>query len=265
MLKVAKWITIIIVLVYTGICVWVYFDQEKLIFIPERLPQNHQFSFSGNFKELNIRMNDGAKLNALLFKTEHPKGLIFYLHGNGGSLRGWGESAEVYNALGYDVFMPDYRGYGKNQGHIGSQQQLFNDCQVMYADMAKQYPENKIIILGYSVGTGIAAHLASENHCQKLILQAPYYNFTEMKNEHYPILPSFIMRYTFDTNLYLKICKAPVVVFHGDADEVINYNSSLKLKQEFKPGDTLITLKGQGHMGITDNPQYLAALKGILK
>ena len=56
----------------------------------------------------------------------------------------------------------------------------------------------------------------------------------------------------------------PVVIFHGRQDEVIYYGSSLKLKEEMKPGDTLITLNGQGHNGITDNPEYIANLKTIL-
>lgn len=57
----------------------------------------------------------------------------------------------------------------------------------------------------------------------------------------------------------------PVVIFHGDQDEVIYYGSSLKLKQEMKPGDTLITLNGQGHNGITDNRDYIAAIETILQ
>ncbi|MBC7423570.1 MAG: alpha/beta hydrolase [Ferruginibacter sp.] len=56
----------------------------------------------------------------------------------------------------------------------------------------------------------------------------------------------------------------PVIIFHGDKDEVIYYNSSIKLKKLFKNSDTLITLRGQGHNGITDNVEYTASIKEIL-
>lgn len=72
------------------------------------------------------------------------------------------------------------------------------------------------------------------------------------------------MKYKFATNEYLKTCKMPVVIFHGNQDGVIYYGSSLKLKEEFKKQDTLITLNGQGHNGMTDNEEYKTELKKIL-
>ena len=56
----------------------------------------------------------------------------------------------------------------------------------------------------------------------------------------------------------------PVVIFHGDQDEVIYYGSSIKLKALFKPSDTLITLHGQGHNGMSDNLAYISQLKKVL-
>jgi pimeloyl-ACP methyl ester carboxylesterase len=72
------------------------------------------------------------------------------------------------------------------------------------------------------------------------------------------------LKYKFATNEYLKNCKMPVVIFHGNSDEVIYYGSSLKLKEEFKKKDTLITLNGQGHNGMTDNEEYKMELTKIL-
>jgi pimeloyl-ACP methyl ester carboxylesterase len=131
--------------------------------------------------------------------------------------------------------------------------------------MKKIFPEDSVVVLGYSVGTGLAAHLAATNHPKLLILQAPYYSLTDIMRHTYPIVPIFLLKYKFHTNEYLKDCKMPVVIFHGDQDEVIYYGSSLKLKSEFKTKDTLITLKGQGHNGMTDNPDYISAIKTILR
>ena len=98
-----------------------------------------------------------------------------------------------------------------------------------------------------------------------LILQAPYYSLKDMMQHNYPIIPTFILKYKFETNNYIRKCKAPVVIFHGDNDNIIYYGSSLKLKQLFKPSDTLIILKGQGHNGMSDNTDYLAKIQEILK
>lgn len=249
---------------YAIICLILYFTQEKLIFFPQKLSGTYQFDFEQDHQEFQILTNDGKRLNALLFKADTSRGVIFYLHGNAGSLASWGDVAATYTDLNYDVFMLDYRGYGKSEGAITNQQQLFEDVQLAYDELKKNYPENKVIVLGYSIGSGPAAKLASENHPRLLILQAPYYSLVDMMKHNYPILPAFILKYKFETNAYLETCHMPVVIFHGDQDEVIYYESSLKLKEKLKARDTLITLYGQPHNSITDNEVYKNALKKLL-
>jgi uncharacterized protein len=71
-------------------------------------------------------------LNGLLFKADSSKGVIFYLHGNAGNIGSWGNVATTYTKLNYDVFIIDYRGYGKSEGKINGQEQLFNDNEAAY-------------------------------------------------------------------------------------------------------------------------------------
>jgi pimeloyl-ACP methyl ester carboxylesterase len=254
----------VVVIVYVGILVLLYFMQERLIFFPQKLAGDYHYSFTDSFEEMQFHMDDGVSLNGLLFKADSSRGLIFYLHGNAGSLRNWGAIAEVYTDLHYDVLMLDYRGYGKSGGTISSEAQLHKDIYTVYDSLRKRYRENSIVILGYSIGTGPAAKLASESSAKLLILQAPYYNLGSMLSHYYPIVPSFILKYKLETNKHIRACKMPVVIFHGDADNVISYSSSVRLKELLKPGDTLITLKGQPHNGMSDNPDYVEALKWVL-
>src|SRR5690606_5129222 len=120
------------------------------IFFPEKLKANHQFEHFEQFTELQIPVDDDVELNGLLFKTLYSKGLIFYLHGNAGSVQNWGHVAETYNDLGYDTFVLDYRGYGKSEGKITSEDQIFSDVQIAYNHLKKLYQEKDIIVLGYS-------------------------------------------------------------------------------------------------------------------
>lgn len=255
----------LIVCLYVLACVLLYFSQEKLIFFPEKLAPDYKYSFDQNFEELSIKTKDSTILNALLFKSDSSKGVIFYLHGNAGSIASWGEVANTYTAMHYDVFMPDYRGFGKSEGTINGQDQFFQDIQTAYDKLKTMYREDKIIVLGYSIGTGPAAKIAATNHPKLLILQAPYYSLTDMMKHRFPIIPTFILKYKFETNEFIKNCQAPIVIFHGDQDEVIYCGSSLNLQKEFKTTDTLITLRGQGHNGMTDNPDYKNQIERILR
>lgn len=242
-----------------------YFMQERLIFFPQKLSGDHQFAFDNKYEEITVTTADNKKLHAVLFKTDSAsKGVIFYLHGNAGAVDSWGELAGLYNKLQYDVMMPDYRGYGKSEGSIYGQKQFFDDVDVFYSHLTKKYSEDKIVVLGYSIGTGAAAHVASTHHPVLLILQAPYYTLTDLVNNIYPVVPSFLLKYKFETAEYLKKCNMPVVIFHGDKDEVIYHGSSLKLKAHLKPSDTLITLKNQSHNGMTENQEYRQNMRRIL-
>lgn len=255
---------VIIATLYLIVCGYLYFEQESILFFPEKLGKNYTFDYRENFEELNIKTSDGILLNGLLFKADSSKGLVFYLHGNAGSLGTWGGVAQTYVDLSYDVFIPDYRGYGKSDGEITSEETFFSDVQLLYDEMKKKYTESEIIVLGYSIGTGPAAKIASVNKPKMLILQAPYFSLTDMMRHEYPIIPTFLLKYKFATNEFVSKCSMPIVIFHGDADQIICYESSVQLIGICKPGDTLITLKGQGHNGMTDNANYRSALGKIL-
>jgi pimeloyl-ACP methyl ester carboxylesterase len=120
------------------------------------------------------------------------------------------------------------------------------------------------VVLGYSLGSGLAAKMAAANQPRLLILQAPYYGLTDMMRHSVPFLPTFLLKYKLRTHEALPACRMPVVLFHGDADEVIPYSQSLKLQTLFKPGDKLITLQGVRHNGMTYEPAYVKAIGSIL-
>jgi alpha-beta hydrolase superfamily lysophospholipase len=265
MKKFLKKSLILLASIYVVICTLVYLFQERLIFVPTKLSKTHQFNFDQNFEERTIIAKDGIALNSILFKSINSQGLIFMAHGNGGSLESIGGVAKTYTDLNYDVFILDYRGYGKSEGEITEENQLFSDLQIAYDELKKEYSENEIIILGYSIGTGLAAKIASINKPKLLILEAPYYSLTDLMREKYPLLPTFLLKYKFATNEYLKNCKMPIVIFHGTKDKAIYYGSSLKLKKELNNKIKLIPMHGLGHTGFSVNEKYIMELKRILK
>ena len=94
------------------------------------------------------------ELNCLLFKAKNPKGLIFYIHGNADNLRYWGDFADFFLNHNYDVFMYDFRGFGKSDGSIRGEKNLQRDAKRLYRKLLEEYDEDKIIVYGFSIGTG---------------------------------------------------------------------------------------------------------------
>lgn len=264
--KILIGIVALVALAYLGICVALWFYQEKLIFHPHPLAADYVFNYPSKHEEISITSYDGTKLHGLLFKADTSKGLVFYLHGNAGALDTWGDIAPIYNKLGYDIFILDYRGFGKSQGHLHSEEQVYKDIQAAYDVLQQRYSEDSTVIIGYSIGSGLAAELAATNKPKQLILQAPYYSLTDLGEQLYPaITPHFLNRYKFETFKFIQQTKAPVAIFHGTKDNVIYYGSALKLKEHFKAGDTLFTLPGAGHGHLNENEDYQRELQHILR
>jgi len=262
--KALLWLTSICVVLYVGICCFFYFYQEHLLFPGTKVDAGYHYNFPLPYRQYAIKTPDGNTIDGYLFKANNPKGLIFILHGNGGNVERWNHAIPKYVALGYDAFTFDYPGYGKSTGHLTSLDQFFTSVKTAYDTLKHYYPEDHIVIMGHSMGTGPAAWLASNNHPEKLILLAPYYSLGDMALRRYPFLPVFILKYPVNTYQYIPHVSAPVTIFHGDRDEVVYYGSSLKLKPYLKRADTLITLKGQGHENFDNNAVYMDDMSRIL-
>jgi len=259
------WLFGIVIFSYIIFCGILYYQQENVIFHPDKLPKNYKFQFLQPFKERFIHTKDSIDIHGILFMADSSRGLIFYLHGNAGSAASWGNIAKIYTDLNYDIFILDYRGYGKSEGNIHSEAQFHRDIQLAYDSLKNNYPENQIVIIGYSIGTGPAARLAAKNNPHRLILQAPYYSLIDMLHYRYTYVPSVLLRYTFKTYKFIKKTEIPITIFHGNNDNVIYYESSLKLQKFLKSSDTFITLEDQDHHGMNYNKRYQRELKKLLQ
>ena len=248
---------------YVGVCILLYFFQEKLIFFPAKLSKDHIFTFH-NFEEINFKVEGGITINAVLFTSRQSKGVVFFLHGNAGSIAGWGQGASLYVENGYDVLYLDYRGYGKSAGHIESEKQLIDDAQIVYDYLQKKYSEKKIIVSGTSIGTGIAAKIASRNNPRGLILCSPYYSLKTLIKEKVPIAPAFIIKYSLDTYKFLQKVKCPITILHGSKDEIIPVKHAVDLKK-MHPKVDLTIIGGYGHNDLSGSEEYVNKWSTLLR
>ena len=264
MLKILVYIIIIVPAILIGLGIAVYIFQERLIFHPEKLSDKYKFVFEIPFEELNYPTSDGNNINALLFKAENSKGVVFYHHGNAGNLESWGTKAIDFTSKGYDLLMYDYRGYGKSSGNIKNEKMLYGDAVMLYKKLLYDYKEREIVIYGTSLGTGIASKLARDNNPRDLILETPYFNFYDVSKFHYPYLPnSILLHYQFKTDKYLPKIVCPIYLFHGTEDETVPYNSSERLVK-LSDNIRLFTINDGSHNNLNTYHDYHQWLGEVL-
>lgn len=250
--------------IYSAICLFLYFFQEKLIFRPEILPSDHVYRFPLEFQELDYEPKSGVRINAVKFKCQNPKGLVYYLHGNSGSVQTWYNVADLFIEKGYDVLIIDFRGFGKSTGTI-SQKSLYNDAEFVYNELKKEYREDKILVYGRSLGSGMATYVASKNNPTALVLEAPYYSFKDLAHHYYPWLPhSLLLRYTLRTDKFIPNVQCPIYIFHGTDDKVVYHGSTEKLARLLKKTDRVFSIEGGTHNDLELWEEYTQNIEKIL-
>lgn len=250
--------------IYAGISAVFYVFQHIFFFRPERLPTDFKYQYSFDFEEKTFEMEDGGSINAVYFRVPNSRGVIYYLKGNSRSIKGWAKFARDFMSNGYDFFMMDYRGFGKSRGRR-TEQILYNDAQDLYNWLKRSYPEDKIVVYGRSMGSGIAARVASWNRPRMLILDAPYYSFYHQIKRYGFILPlRWLLRYQIRTDQFIKKIEFPVYLLHGNRDRLIPHKNSQLLQQVNPKHIQLLTIEGGGHNNLTDFATYHEYLYDIL-
>ncbi|OQP61396.1 hypothetical protein A3860_06710 [Niastella vici] len=261
-----RWIKVI-VLVYCLIGIAIYYGQNKLLFHPETVAADSTYSFPIPFKEVNLPYSKNSTINIIQFAANQPqpKGVVLYFHGNKQNITHYAQAAPEFTRRGYDVWMIDYPGFGKSTGDF-TEQRLYDWALTFYKLAQARYSKDSIIIYGKSMGTGIAAQLATIRDCKALVLEAPYYSFPSIIGSWLPVYPvNNMIHFKLPTWQYVKEVTNPVIIFHGTSDHTIPYRNSEQLKPYLKPADEFITVEGGEHNDLLTYPDVKAKLDSLLK
>jgi len=249
---------------YAALCLLFYFGQDLFFFRPERLANTFLYEYPFPFTEVNFDMEDGGKVNALHFRVPNSKGVVFYVKGNSRSIKGWGKFAKDFVGKGFDFFILDFRGFGKSTGRR-TEQILFSDLQHVYKWLADEYGEEKIVLYGRSLGSGLAARVASWNRPKLLIMDCPYYSFLYHISRYAFLLPlRWLLRYHIRTDLFIKKVSCPIHIIGGTKDRLIPFRQCEMLQKLVPEKITLFPLVGAGHNNLTDFPAYHDWLYDVL-
>ncbi len=175
---------------------------------------------------------------------------------------------DAFRQVNFDVVMFDYRGYGKSTGCIESEGQLRADVRFVWEYFAGQYQGKRIVISGQSLGTGLAAGLAAELGAagrapDLTLLVSPYSSMRTLADEIYPWVPRKVLRYPLHTVDHAAHLRGPLMLVHGDKDELIGIHHSETLCTHM-PQAQLLRVEGAGHSDVHKFPIFRKALAGAL-
>ncbi|HEY8050360.1 MAG TPA: alpha/beta fold hydrolase [Ramlibacter sp.] len=253
--------------VYTAAIGYLWFRQERLLFEPTPLDPAEKLVDDPDVVEHWIDV-PGARLSCAQFKCPAPRGVVFFLHGNSGNLRDCLVDLDSFRDVNFDVVMFDYRGYGKSSGAIASEAQLRDDVRKVWDAFAAQYEGKRVVIAGQSLGTALAAGLGAEL-CQQgrapdlTLLVSPYSSMRALADELYPWVPGKVLRYPLHTMEHASRLKGPLMLIHGDKDELIGIHHSHALRSAV-PAAQLHCLEGAGHGDVHKHPGFRQKLAGAL-
>lgn len=247
-----------------GLLAW---KQEALLFQPQTLPASFQFNAGRDVQESWVDV-PGARLNALHLQLPKPDGVVFFLHGNGGNLESWFVNLDFYRRLNLDLYMVDYRGYGKSSGQIESQAQLLADVRTAWLAIAPRYAGLRRVFFGRSLGTGLAAELAADLATDVqpdlTVLASPYTSMLALAQEHYPWVPATVLRYPLRTDQALPRVHGSVLLLHGERDTLIAPAHSQRLLR-VAPAARLVIVPGAAHNDLQRFTAYSDALAVALR
>lgn len=264
--KVLKWLKIIVIIYLAG-GVALYFLQDVILFHPVSLKRTHQYDFPQPHKDISIPINEKDTLNLIDFSSTGPaaRGVVLYFHGNKRNISWYAKYIPYFTRHGYEVLMIDYPGYGKSTGKL-TEEKLYDWALQAYSIAIKKFAADSIIIYGKSMGTGIAAQLASIKECKKLILETPYYDFPSVIGHYLPIYPvRWMIHYNLPTHEYISRINVPITIFQGTKDRLVTYSNAKRLIPLLKKSDEFVTIKGGGHNNLYQYREVVNKLDSLLQ
>lgn len=253
----------VVLIIYLLLCFGVYFLQAKLVFVPTvgepgRVPSELGLEYE------DLRLKSGnEQIHAWFVPARNARGTVLFCHGNAGNLGHRLATIKIWNDLGMNILLFDYRGFGSSTG-APTEEGCYEDVMACYNWLTENNNLKKpLVIHGRSLGGGIASWAANQLDCDGLILESTFTSIPDMGAHYYPFLPvSLISSINFRSIDEVKKLKVPLLVAHGPADEIIPYHMGKKLAKE--GNCELIELIGDHNNGFEISPKYIPALRKFI-
>ncbi len=221
--------------------------ESSLIYFPARELAARPTDLGLEAEELRVAAADGARLHGWWIKGRGETALVWY-HGNAGNVSHRLDNARALVArFGLDVFLVDYRGYGLSDG-APSEAGLYADGLAVYDEArARGFAPRAIVLFGRSLGAAVAIETALAREACAVILETPFRSIAAMAREHYPFVPTFLIRTRYDSEAKIARLRVPVLVLHGDRDEIVPLAHARRLFDLAPEPKRFFLIRGAGH------------------
>lgn len=259
----------IILFAYFLISLGLYFNQDKILYHPYEEIESTPSDLLLDFEDIQFESSDGVKLTGWFIPAENSELTVLFCHGNAGNISHRLASISIFNELGVNTFIFDYRGYGGSEGKPG-EQGTYLDAKAAYRWLTEQknIPPEKIIIFGRSLGGAIAAQLASVTDPAGVVLESTFTSYIDAGKAIYPYIPipKFFAKYRYDTLSYIKKINSPVMLIHSTEDRLIPFRFAETLYENASEPKRLIEITGDHNNGFYDSKsRYTKAWKEWLE
>ncbi len=240
-----------------------HFLANRSIYYPLRYPEGYwEMKPRLGAVDVELKTRDGVRLHAWWVAPLEARLATLYLHGNGGNLTHRIHRIRAITAAGSALLILDYRGYGKSEGRP-TEKGLYADAEAGYRRLAGLgYDPRHIVVHGESLGTAVAVDLAARLPCGGVILEAPFTSARDVAARVLPLLGPLVIR-SYDSRGKIGRLRAPLLVIHGDRDEVIPFEMGRALFAAAPEPKAFWAVAGAGHNDLaeTAGPEYAARLR----
>jgi uncharacterized protein len=242
-----KWFLLFLSTGYLALAALMYVAQRGLMYFPEGFRTSPADAGLPQAEEVVLDTSDGARVIVWHIPPRDGRPVWLYFHGNGGALRYRVDRFRQLTAQGEGLVALSYRGYAGSTGRP-TEAGLIDDARAAYDFATKRYGAERILLWGESLGSGVALALAAERPVARVVLEAPFLSAVDIAAGVYPFLPvRLLMKDQFRSDLRVAKVTAPVLVMHGDRDEVVPISSGQRLYKLITSPKRFVRLAGGGH------------------
>ncbi len=244
-----------------------YLQQPSMIFFPDATLDQTPTDWGLAYEDLFLDTEDGVRLHGWYIPRYGSKQTLFFFHGNAGNISHRGTSIAIFHRLGLNVFIFDYRGYGKSQGKP-DEDGIYEDGKAawLYLTDERGLDRKEIILFGRSLGGAVAAELAAKVRPGGLILESTFSSARDMADAVFPVLSRLLfLRYDFDIAAHVRRVACPVLVLHSPDDEIIPFRLGEKIFRAANEPKFFVRMRSDHNSGfLMSQPDYERAIGAFL-
>lgn len=226
-----------------------------LLYFPSRAFYAKPADAGLEHEDVDFQAEDGTRLHAWRIRSRRQPAAanVLLAHGNAGNIGDRVLHAKLLTDAGLDVFLFDYRGYGRSEGRP-DEEGTYRDMRAARAALLRQAGVDaaRVVYLGESIGGAPAVALALEAPPMGLVLQSAFTSVRDMGRLHYPFIPPALVPDAYPNLRRIAQLRSPLLVIHGDRDDIVPVGHGRALFSAAPEPKRIEIVRGAGHNDLLD-------------